>query len=576
MGDLSTITVRLGHILQGSKAMTAFLNALDAVVDECFKFRLVSELPDEAKEWREDAAWILQPSVDAGLLTPEDADAILCHDNCDWRDVDWTHHCLGPFRCKAKCRSEQDSKEHAKQLTRTNFSGGCPIALLYRWKLMNEALAFNLKARGEHELGPRALQRMWSTKALAEAVVAAEMARNVDELSFATKAAAKAASCMRFFEADTGAMMLIRGFVISSPLQIYLSRTQRADKLVQRLTAAVISDPESPTTQAAFTECVRINFSFVSGAYGKDVVESYTKMLSDFRSDEWRTRRMPEDALLASAWVALVPMARAWARLVHYFEDPRFLLFGAVTPDRGHSFTFNAAHAKRTFDNLHARAEAGCPCCVDRAFGKEVMRLHARDPQRAHSDLSGALAHMRIGSAVVERQHLIGQEMRAAQSRGVGAAAQTVAQRSYIGSVVCEARRFSDRVHRTVLQAFDMSRKQFSALSKRFRLDGARSSSKSVVKVGTRQEMAEKLQQKKGRDAFRAFRSAKMTTHARVGTQGFADEERRLAELWANAAEEERAVYEGHHECVQKGSEKNGWGKPCPNASVPCRGLVVV
>ena len=200
MGDLSSVTVRLGHILQGSKAMTALLNASDEVIDESFEFRLAHDPPADFREWALDADWILDSSKAAGDLSDADRAAIREHDNGDWLSPRFVHWCLPD--CHLCRRDEAQSKEHMKQLGRTSLSPGCPVALLYRWKRVGEAQAYAIRGRGQHELLPRSLQRVWSKKALVEATLAAEMANDVTEFSFSTQAAANAASVLRLSDND--------------------------------------------------------------------------------------------------------------------------------------------------------------------------------------------------------------------------------------------------------------------------------------------------------------------------------------------------------------------------------------
>ena len=216
----------------------------------------------------------------------------------------------------------------------------------------------------------------------------------------------------------------------------------------------------------------------------------------------------------------------------------------------GHTFSFNQEHAQTIIGQLNYRAAFGCPACLDKAFALEVVRHYQSDASRAHEDLAGALAHWKAGSALAERQHLLGQDMKSAK-RGVAVAAESVAQRTYVKSVVGETRRLSKLVHTDVLNKFDMTMSQFGQLSRSFRLDGARTSRTAAsadrpVSVATRETVSRQAAQKmKGCDAFRVFRSEKLLVRARIGTPAFLAEERRVAALWANVPDEEKAIYAG-------------------------------
>ena len=300
LGDLATVITRLGHILAGASQMDSLLKAGDAVVEEIFDYRPVLRLPDEAAAWRSDASWALEASVLAGAITREDAKAILDHDNSSWRSVRYTHYCL-VGGCPSGCRNENDSKEKAKLLLRTSLSPGCPIALLYRWKHMTNAQAFAERGRGEHEVLTRALQKMWTKNALQDAVAEAEAAANVDELSFQTRTAAKAASVLRFFEQDVGSQLLVRGQVLASPPQVYVNKIMQADKAMIALYAANALDPAGAAARDCMLECQRLNFRFLSGLNGRLVVQTYSDMLYNLEHPRWQASRLPEAFTLESA-----------------------------------------------------------------------------------------------------------------------------------------------------------------------------------------------------------------------------------------------------------------------------------
>ena len=263
VGDLATIIVRLGHILEGAKNMDLLLKASDAVIDDIFEYRPVHSLPAEANAWRQDAQWVLESSKAAGDLSDKVMEAKVQHDNCDWKGARYIHdHKIGD--CPSGCTGEDDGKEKAKMLTRAGLATGCPIGLLYRWKHMDAAQAFLHRGRGEHEILPLSLQRMWSKTALDEAALVLEMANNVDELSFATRAAAKASSVLRFLDADIGGRLLMRGVMITAPAHRYVNRVQRADKASCALARAMAANPTSAATRDAKTACQRINYHIIT------------------------------------------------------------------------------------------------------------------------------------------------------------------------------------------------------------------------------------------------------------------------------------------------------------------------
>ena len=274
----------------------------------------------------------LETSVLAGDISQEDRDAIIAHDNGDWRCARYVHYAIADA-AGVPALSEGEAKETAKLLVRTSLGSGCPLALLYRWKHMPRAQAFLERGRMQHDLLPRCLQRMWSAKVLAEAVQAAEMAANVDELSYQTRAAAKASAVMRFFENDKGAVLQTRAQILTLPAHVYINLAMKADKASLAFASAIAFDHTSASTQASMVECQRQNFRFVSGNNGRRVLEMYSSMVFDLGHTMWS--RLQGVQKLEAARLMLCPMANLWSRAVFYFEDTRFQTFEATTPDGG-------------------------------------------------------------------------------------------------------------------------------------------------------------------------------------------------------------------------------------------------
>ena len=67
------------------------------------------------------------------------------------------------------------------------------------------------------------------------------------------------------------------------------------------------------------------------------------------------------------------------------------------------------------------------------------IRLTEFDPKAAFDLLRVVLEALRLGSAVVERQHLLGQEMKPKRTRGLAVQVRDFALKSYVKSVSKEA-----------------------------------------------------------------------------------------------------------------------------------------
>lgn len=163
-GEVPTIITRLSHILQGSRPMNDFLSIVEKIVEQSFVFERRRSLPAEHAAWRRDGAWILEASRCAMDLDQSECDEILAIDNCSWQEDSFRHVCLGEHYCEAHCTDAAQSLELMKASMRRRVQAGLPVALLYRWKAMDRALAFATRAIGSHNILWRALRQMWSKK----------------------------------------------------------------------------------------------------------------------------------------------------------------------------------------------------------------------------------------------------------------------------------------------------------------------------------------------------------------------------------------------------------------------------
>ena len=116
-------------------------------------------------------------------------------------------------------------------------------------------------------------------------------------------------------------------------------------------------------------------------------------------------------------------------------------------------------------------------------------------------------------------------------------------------SVTEEARAVSDAVHEEVLRKRGLTRAAFASLARSKRIDGT-TQLKSVQEqsAAARARHVKKLekamhinQHSRKNDAYRNFRAKHWLVRARVGTQAFQAEERRIRNLWSACTAEERA-----------------------------------
>eukprot|EP00959_Pyramimonas_sp_CCMP1952_P475302 9504106-Pyramimonas_sp.AAC.1 len=384
---------------------------------------------------------------------------------------------------------------------------------------------------------------MWTQREVEDANAAAQAARSVDELSFQTKATVKAGGVMRSFDNDHGGRHIFLSQILTQPLQRNLNLVMKADKASGKLTHAATTGLTGEDFRAFFTECCKLNYKFVSGSCGRSVLSGYADMITNLDSNQWQGWRMNDTDKLDAAYLALTAASGAWRRLVFYFEDPRFRIFELCTQDSGSEFNYSADSVFNSLTALKGRQT--CRACFDDSFAAEMVRFFDSDPEKAHAHLTGVLAHLRMGSASAERRHLHGQSLKPIKSRGVAVDATNLSVNTYVQSAVQEAKLNSDMVHKAVLGRYGMTLNQYHALSRRFRLDGSRQSSKDSqhVEVTTLEKAAKA---NKDTVAYQRFRSEKWSCHSPVGSQEFVAEERRIKDLWAITTDDDKALYRGH------------------------------
>ena len=100
-------------------------------------------------------------------------------------------------------------------------------------------------------------------------------------------------------------------------------------------------------------------------------------------------------------------------------------------------------------------------------------------------------------------------------------------------SAIAEAKRRSAIVQKQALSSAGMSATQYAALSRSYRLDGARRSAAAMamVKVNTRDDKTGTGKAKRISDGHCSFRSDQWSVRARVGSPEFRADEARLSEL---------------------------------------------
>jgi hypothetical protein len=175
MDDLPSKCVRLGHLHESGRISQSHLNHMEAIINEKFRFHAVEELPHECERWHKSAMFVLRASRPVRDLTEADELEILGIDNGDWDSEFWDHWCLGPGLCKAGPNQEGCGGCPAKakrlmQLAAKKSCGTLPqTPASYRWKGMEQFIAFTYRSRREHDILLRTHLLIWPDKVVRRA-----------------------------------------------------------------------------------------------------------------------------------------------------------------------------------------------------------------------------------------------------------------------------------------------------------------------------------------------------------------------------------------------------------------------
>ena len=427
-GDLSTSVLRLGHILGSARQFSAFLRCLDQEIDSSYEHVPVFSYPDEMQTWRRYSMWIMTASQAAQDLIPEEVEQIVNHFNGKWEPGSTYKHYCRHNACPSKCRDAEDGKAKARANMRLALSRGMVLALLYRWKGMDQAGAWALRGRGLCDILLRSLLRMFSKKSLEEADAIASTTEDLSQLSHAVKSAVKASSVIRSFRSDPDNRLLVRLHLLSQPLQSFLNRIAEADKCLCSYTTACTHDPDGEDAAALMLRALQLNRAILSGREGAKVVDEFMLLLDDLSHARWEYWSESLELKLQTAPLLVRAMGDAWIRLVFRFQDCRYEILERLLEGPGATL-YDAGAVRMVKEELLERRR-GCPDCFD-LFGNGFLALLERDPELAWATARQICAHVRVGSGAVERAHLRGQELHPARARAVAACAANVSEITY-------------------------------------------------------------------------------------------------------------------------------------------------
>ena len=466
----------------------------------------------------------------------------MSHDNDNWDNEKYVHYCkLGV--CPCECKDAADSLGKAKAGMRLSLGMGMVTAEIYRWKGVEEANCYHNRGRCQHELFSNALKMQWDRKACDAAMAKVEAAADSQDIDFSTMNSAKAGFLLRDMATDPNNETAFRSALLTSPVQRFLNATMQADKFACDFVNKQSLDPDGVDTQQARTKLFKANMSFFNGSRGKTVLQGYMGMILDLNGTAWEGWRGDDETKLKYAAKLAVPMVGAWRRLVVPFTaDDAFRLMAANSDADGLEIK-DDLKLKALGRQLEGKL-AACEDCVDQDFAAELLPFIDTDIELVHKACGDNAVMLRVGSGVVERAHIAGQDLKPLKSRGIALDGQALAMNTYRKSVIGEGRWMSHQMKTQVLKERNLSAEAVARHSNSFRFgkssNNTCSRSKKLRILGGQQ----KVGLRRCVDGYKKFRRGNWSVKAVVGTPEFIGEEKRLSEKWSQMSEAGKALWE--------------------------------
>ncbi len=469
----------------------------------------------------------------------------MAHDNGDWKSGRYTHYCrIG--HCPHNCTSEEDSLQKAQSSMRKSLGMGMTGAELYRWKGVEDANGYYQRGRSQHEILSNALTMQFDKAACDKAIAEVDNAADAELLTYATLNSAKAGLILRDMEKDKNNETSARLTLLTWPVQRFLNATFAADKLACDYMNTQAMDADGAATQQARAKLFKANVEFFNGTRGRKVLSDYVGMITDLNSKAWDGWKGGEETKLPYATKLLVPMVGAWRRLVVPFTDNDAFELLARSGRDGLEI-YDADELKFLSKTLGAKM-AVCQDCVDQDFTSEMLPLVDSDPELVHKASADNVLMLRVGSGVVERSHIAGQELKPVKSKGVALDAQALAMTTYRKSAIAEGRWLLNRVKGQLLRDRKVCPKAMARHAKSFRFgSGKASRNETSSKMTKKQRLLggeQRVGLKRKTDGHKKFRRSVWQCKAAVGTHEFTLEERRVSQLWSQMSPGEKALWE--------------------------------
>ena len=426
------------------------------------------------------------------------------------------------------------------------------VALLYRWKGFDQAVAFGYRAKKCKNKIVHGLSGMFGKAAVRRAeqdLVRLEREDDADSMAAqVAKKTIRGGKILTWLESDQDGASLETAIALNKPLQHYLNHCFKAEAAVEKVillgSNGIVGNDNSNRLQLAEDEAVKHNLEIIDGSRGALALSELSALLKDFNDPAWSRMNALDTKQKAMAGCGiLVGLGEAYWRLVFKTERSNLQVFKAVE-----SPTYNEAAVNRVVVPLKSKQEQ-CQRCVAKFASAWVSRLtHDRLAirRKAYRVLRCKLSTIPLISAKTERKHLQGQET-GGRKRGKRFTCTKFAKVTYRKGVIKKAKLKEKMVLEKHLPTPAALRQWTAALSA-FEINRHRKAGRkyhgNVVQLKAwganlpNQDGSQRAEVIRALDVFVSDRY-----HTTSTVESAAQRRAKLNTMWHNLSDEERAVY---------------------------------
>ena len=234
---------------------------------------------------------------------------------------------------------------------------------------------------------------------------------------------------MDMLMADMDALDVEYCLCLNSGVQAYLNKCFAADGAVSEYLnqlKLIPCDSDVAASESILelrSKCMRLNLDILSGDAAEELLKTYSAYF-DFEGDIWLEWRLGVDKRFKASLDVIVIMQDAAYRLIHKLDKPSMHLLEVCRLPEG-----SIEHDIQDIVLPIREKHNACNACVDKFFTHiwlaRFLDMGSTTCMAAHKGLCDIVSILRVSTVLVEKKHLVGQELRPAK-RGRGVAATSL------------------------------------------------------------------------------------------------------------------------------------------------------